>query len=240
MDLVYVVGGPGDREDLRYSLRSVEANLKVDYRDVWVVGDVPDWFTGAKMPLEPHPEKFCNQRQSITAYVNHPDAAATFALFNDDMFLVEPNDLPCCRNLRPLSTWAKVHRDALETTVHGWDCWQCSIIDTAEWTEQQTGADPYLYECHTPLIFDTGKLQDAVNAYPANRRFVVGELYPIAGAGGEGEHCGNAKAKTDQSFPEKLANPMPYLSASPDSWAGALGAHIRREFPNPSRFEVAP
>ena len=79
-DLVWIVGGPGDREDLRYSLRSVAANLRLDYRDVWVVGDPPGWFGGAKMPLEPHPEKFTNQRRSLTAYVNHPDAADRSAL----------------------------------------------------------------------------------------------------------------------------------------------------------------
>lgn len=240
-DLVYVVGGPTDdaRDDLRHSLRSFAVNVTVDFRDVWVVGDVPEWFTGAKMPLVPHPDKFINQRRSLTAYVNAPGAADRFVLANDDMFVTEPVDtLPTCRVLRPLSSWAQVHRDALNAGAHPWDCWQCHIIDTADWTAQQTGTDPWLYECHTPLLFDTARLRDVINNYPQDRRFVVGEVYPIAGAGGPGEHCGNAKAKTDASFPEKLANPMPYLSASPDSWAGALGRYIRDLFPAPCRFET--
>lgn len=235
---VYVVGGPGDREDLRYSLRSLTNAPCID--EVWVVGDVPGWFRGVKLPLEPQPEKFANQRQSITRFVNTPGAPQRFYLFNDDMFITEPvaAALPTCRNLTPLSVWAKVHRDALLFAgPHPWDCWQCSIIDTAEWTAEQTGSDPWLYECHTPLLFDTARLRDVLAVYPPDRRFVAGEVYPIAGAGGEGESCGNAKCKTAASFAKKLTNPMPYLSCSPDTWTRPVGPHVRSLFVEPSRYE---
>jgi hypothetical protein len=157
---------------------------------------------------------------------------------NDDMFLVKPVEtLPTCRYLNPLSKWAAVHRRAIESRPHPWDCWQCHIVDTADWVAERTGTDPWIYECHTPLLFDTQRLREVVNAYPADRRFLVGELYPLAGAGGEGEHCGNAKVKTDATFSKKLDNPMPYLSSSPQSWDGQLGRFIREMFPDPCRWE---
>jgi len=238
-DLVYVVGGPGDREDLRHSLRTLEANLRAPFREVWVVGDPPAWFRGRHLALPPNPEKFRNQRASLTAYVNHPDAAETFVLLNDDMFVIEPTDeWVVSRKGAPLSIWAKVHRDALRNGSHAWDCWQCSIIDTASWTGVELGTDPLIYECHSPLVFDTAKLRDVLARYPLNRRFVVGEVYPIAGAGDIGENRGNAKCKSPASFAGKLANPMPYLSCSPETWAGVVGDYIRPRYPTPSRWEA--
>lgn len=235
MDLVYVVGGdtPDDRSDLRHSLRSMAANLRIDVRDVWVVGDVPAWFTGAKMPLEPKQAKFENQRASIEAYVNHPGAAESFALLNDDMFCLESTDaIEPIRNKASSDTWNADHQ-----VVHGPDCWTCAVRDTAAWTSEQTGGPIHLYENHTPLVFDTKLLRDLVNAYPRDRRFVVGELFALAGIGGPGRVAGNAKVKAHDSLDAKLALDMPWISGNPDSWDGALGDLIRGTFPDPSPWE---
>lgn len=230
---VYIVGGDGDREDLRYSIRSLINAPCID--DVWVVGDVPAWFGGVRVPLDPLPEKFANQRQSVTRFVNLPGAPEAFYLLNDDMYVREPvaGDLPTCRNRHPLSRWTDVERNERPLNT-----WHRAVISTGEWTAEQTGTDPFVYECHTPLLFDTALLRDAVNRYPAGRPFAVGELYPIAGIGGAGEHCGNAKVKAHDSLEAKLANPMPYLSGNPDTWVGAFGDLIRRMFPHPSRYET--
>ena len=220
---VYVVGGTPDepgRTELKYSLRSLAANAPcID--EVWVVGDVPDWFAGVRMPLVPLADKMGNQRQSIERFVNYPAAPDTFVLLNDDMYIKQPidGDLPTYRNKNPLSTWANA-----EGRLNNWH--RC-VIATAEWTAEQTGTDPHIYESHVPLTFDTTALRDVLAAYPDDRPFAVGEVYPIAGAGGEGTHAGNAKCKADDSFATKLALPMPYLSGNPDSWRGAargLGA----------------
>jgi hypothetical protein len=240
VDLVWVVGGPGDREDLRYSLRSVTANLHAPYRDVWVVGDPPAWFTGARMPLEPHPAKFENQRRSLTAYVNHPDAAERFVLFNDDMFLLEPVDvLPVCRaHTQTGMQYAADHREnSSSRDLCVPDCYQCAVGETAAWTAEQLDGDTLLYESHTPLTFDTAKLREVLAAYPPGRPFAVGEVYPITGAGGPGKLLGNAKSRVAGSFTAKLALPMPYLSCSPQTWLDPVGPHIKGMFPDPCCYE---
>lgn len=233
----YIVGGPPDspgRDELRYSLRSIEANAP-DVTEAWVIGDVPDWFTGIRLPLEPQPEKFRNQRESITRFVNYPGAPPRFYLFNDDHFVTEhvAGQLPTCRNKNPASRWAQAEQDD-GARLNGW---HRTVQATAAWVADCTGTDPLIYESHTPLLFDTRRLKGYVNAYPIGQPFAVGELYPVAGAGGEGQHCGNAKVKAHDSLQAKLGNPMPYLSGNPDSWNGALGDYIRGLFPNPSRWE---
>lgn len=231
---VWVVGGPGDREDLRHSLRSVATNAP-DIAEAWVIGDVPGWFAGVKMPLEPLAEKFANQRASLTAFVNYPAAPSSAYIFNDDMFVIEPVTglLPTCRNKNPASSWAKAEQDGGRSL----NTWHRAVLATAQWTAKRTGADPFIYEAHTPLLFDTALLRDAINDYPDDQPFAVGELYPIAGLGGEGSHCGNAKVKAADSLDTKLANPMPYLSGNPDSWTGSLGEHIRSTFTTPCQWE---
>ena len=237
VDLVYVVGGEPDspgRDEMRYSLRSFETNLHLDYRDVWAVGTPPDWFAGARLPLPALADKFANQRQSLTAYVNLPGAADRLIVLNDDMYATEPhNEIVVCRNRHPASRWAAVEQQ--ERTLN---TWHRAVIATATWVSEITDTDPWIYESHTPLVFDTKRLRDALAAYPTGQPFAVGELYPIAGAGPEGEHRGNAKVKTE-TLTEKLALPMPYLSGSPGSWNGPLGRYIRGQFTTPSRYEKA-
>lgn len=240
---VWIVGGPAeaDRSDLRYSLRSVAAHAPT-ITEAWVIGDVPAWFTGTRMPLEPLPGKFANQRQSLTRFANHPGAPEVFWLFNDDMIVTEPTaDLPIVRgHAQTGMQWASDHRNKVSSKgVCVTDCYQCAVAETAAWTHEQTGTDPHIYEAHSPLLFDTTKLRDVLAAYPDDRPFAVGEVYPIAGAGGPGRTAGNAKVKKNdpEVLAAKLANPSPYLSSSPESWAGVVGGWVRPRFPDPSRWE---
>lgn len=228
---VWVVGGPGDREDLRHSLRSVATNAPF-ITEAWVVGDVPTWFNGVSMALEPKALKFENQRASLTAFANHPGAPDEFALFNDDMFLIEPvESLPVIRNKKSASQWNLGH------PKHGPNCWVCAVQNTAAWVANKTGTDPFLYENHTPLMFSTRRLRDVLNTYPTGQSFAVGEVFPIAGIHGPGHTAGNAKVKGSDPIADKLTLPMPYLSGNPDSWDGHLGRYIREMFPRPCCWE---
>ena len=230
-DLVYVVGGPDpdNCDDLRHSLRSIARHLRVSIRDVWVVGDVPPWFTGARLPLEPKPEKFANQRASLTAYVNLPDAAETFVLLNDDMILTRDVTEVEGHHLGPASDYF----DANTTNT-----WHRAGILTTEWAASR-GVDVLAHEAHVPLEFNTAALRDLLNEYPADRPVLVGELYALAGARPAGRRCGNAKVRAGDDLAEKLAQPLPCVSGSPDTWPGALSEWALPAFPDPSPWESA-
>lgn len=236
VDAVYIVGGVPDeegREELRYSLRSIHKNLRMTIRDLWIVGDVPDWFTGMKMPLEPKPDKWRNQRASLEAYVNHPNAAAEFILLNDDHYLIEPVEvIEPVRNKKPASNWAAGHG------LHDWSCWTCAVKQCAAWVSGQVVDDVYLYENHTPLQFNTERLRAALLACPDDVPFMAGAVFALAGIGYPGTTGGNAKVKANDALADKLALPIPYISGNPDSWRGELGAHIKGMFPDPCRWEV--
>lgn len=235
---MYVVGGPrysDDRSDLRYSLRSLAANAPV-IDDVWIVGDVPGWIRDAHtIPLDPLPGKFENQRQSIEAFLHHPDAPKQFYLLNDDHFVIERVDgpLPAYHIGKTSEFVASLPpRKRLKNT------WVKAVMATAGWMEDMGYGDVLCYEAHTPLLFDRRKLGDLLSAYPRDVRLAVGEMYAAAGAGGEGRDVGNAKVRKDDRLADKLAQDMPYLSASPVSWVQDLGDYVRALFPEPCRWEA--
>lgn len=234
---VWIVGGPttDNRDDLRHSLRSVATNAP-DITEAWVVGDVPDWFTGTRLPLTPRAEKYDNQRASLTAFVNYPGAPHRFVLMNDDMFITEPTTgpLPTCRLGKvseELDHWLGPGKRTSGNT------WHKALMATAAWMDDLGHGDILCYEAHTPLHFNTSRLAELLNAYPIAQRVLAGELYAYAGDGGEGVDRGNAKVRGDDNLQAKLAQPMPYLSGNPESWDGALGKMIRDMFPRPCRWE---
>ena len=62
MDLVYICG-PGDNEELRYSIRSAVKNLKFD--NLWVVGGKPKWYVGNYLEVIQNKSKYTNARNNL-------------------------------------------------------------------------------------------------------------------------------------------------------------------------------
>jgi len=230
-DVLYYVGGPDvdDRSELRYSLRSLAQNARFDYRDVFVVGDVPAWFAGAKMPLPPASEKFRNARQSITTYINHPGAADQIVLMMDDIYLLEP----VCK-IEAIHLGKATGYSAYKT---GNGTYARAVRDTTDWLRAHGHPEPLAYLGHTPVLLNTGKARDFLTAYPEHLLLEPFLLYVVAGAAGPGRRGGNAKCAKDDNLDHKLSLDIPYLSSNPDTWTGRLGDLIREKHPTPCRWE---
>lgn len=228
---VWYVGGPDpdNREELRHSLRSVAANAPT-IDECWVVGDVPDWFAGVKVPLEPQPEKFANARQSITRFVNLPAAPAEFYLFMDDIFVTSPitGHLPVC-HLGPVKNYS-----AYKT---GTGTYARAVRQTADWIAKHHDPEPLAYLGHTPVPLDTAKVRDFLETYPADLLLEPYLLYCVAGTDGPGTRQGNAKCAKADNFAHKRDLPIPYLSSNPDTWPGELGEYVRGMFSETCRWE---
>jgi hypothetical protein len=230
VDVVYYVGGPDtdDRAELRHSLRSLDANYRGPLGDVWVVGDVPDWFTGATMPLRPKPEKFTNARQSITAYVSH-STAPTFLLMMDDIYFTEAvEQLPIC-HLGPVKNYSSYKA--------GNGTYAKAVRQTANWLMAHGHPEPLAYLGHTPVPLDTAKVRAFIDDYPVDQLLEPFLLYCVAGTDGPGTRQGNAKTAKGDTFEHKRDLPIPYLSSNPDTWPGACGDYVRGMFSEPSRWE---
>lgn len=234
-DLVWIVR-PGANPELRYSIRSFAANL-ARFGRIWIVGTVPEWARDIRgLPLAPRQEKFANQRQSVTAVVDQPDLSDTFWLLNDDHFLVEPVDeLPVFHGPRTSEYMADLDRKKVSPR----NTWRSGVAQTAAWMEQQGFPDPICYELHVPLPYDKARLRDVLDRYPADQRFCYPGVYPIAGAGGEGELGINCKVRGNSRDDLAEKSGGPYLSSNDVSFQdGEIGRHVRAMFPDPCHFEA--
>jgi hypothetical protein len=233
-DVVYVVR-PGENEELRYSLRSVAANLP--HRRVFVAGTVLPWLRNVVgIPLDPMPEKFSNQRQSLTAAVGRDDLSSSFVLLNDDHFVCEsvPSTALPTFHRGPVADYAVRQEEADQWLVLN-DWWD-AVKATAGWALPRC-PDLCAYECHTPLMFHKARLARVLTEYPTDRPFAVGMTYSLTGAGGPGRSGLNVKCANDFEFAMKWGV-SPYLSSNDESFdTGAVGRYIRGLFPEPCRYE---
>ena len=95
MDALYILGTGSvtDNDELRYSVRSLEKNMR-DLRNVWVVGEKPNSIPRANhIPYADNfVEKWKNAYTKICEACKHPDISDEFLLMNDDFFMLEPFD----------------------------------------------------------------------------------------------------------------------------------------------------
>ena len=87
MDLVYICRS-GDNEELRYSIRSMVANVPHD--NLWVVGGKPSWYIGKHIPVKQSDDKYDNARNNLKAIVESSEISDRFILVNDDFYVTKP------------------------------------------------------------------------------------------------------------------------------------------------------
>src|SRR5690606_11872914 len=142
---VYLVR-PGDQNDeLRYSLRSLEANLPPG--DVVIVGYCPTWVTGV---LHIRGNRFGTHKQR-NVYDNvltaaHCDVLPDQVVWMNDDFITLAPAVPAMAHRCTLAE----HIDGL--TTRSW--WWRSLKATDAWLRHQGHDDPLSFELHRPLPGD--------------------------------------------------------------------------------------
>lgn len=215
MDHVYMCR-PGENEELRFSLRSLEAHVPHD--QVFVVGGWPEWLTSVeKIPLGVRGDTAEHIRTACAATaISDP-----FVLWMDDIYATEPVEgVPVLHN-GPM----RVHA--------GRTRWHSGHNATARWLKEKVTAAPLSYELHVPLIVHKGpmlvalaRLREVHHRFP-HKRSVYGNL---AGLGGE-------YAVDSKIMNPRAPLPSPWVSSADATFASAVLPRINGLFPEPSRFE---
>jgi hypothetical protein len=76
----------GNNEELRYSLRSIEAFYPD--ADVWVVGGKPDWYAGNFIPVAQTFTSYSNVKNSLAAVCKNKNIPDDIVVMNDDFIFV--------------------------------------------------------------------------------------------------------------------------------------------------------
>lgn len=232
--LVYPVG-PARGELLRYSLRSVAANI--DGRAlprIVVIGELPDYIdpgTVEYLPGVGGRGPFAAVWAAWRAAARHLDGAGTWWWWNDDFFLTGP----------AATGLIQAHRGSLDQFIKrlegrgNYAAWRVRAARSAYVLDAEGICDPLCWEAHRPLRTTSADVDAAAEALARHRldgaRVAVRTL------------IGGLAAYTGADLPDpktESANGVfhyPIMSTGPRAWSGHVGEQLRGRYDTPSPWE---
>lgn len=232
MTMVYIVRAGETNEELRYSLRTVQANTLEDH--IVIVGHAPSWLRdvevvkGNRFKHDKARNVYDNIRIACSAVTEEQ-----IILMNDDFHI-----------LRPLGHMPMYHRGSLRTHIASLSAtntwWRRSLRATELWLEAAGYVNPLSYELHRPFPVDRQqmakvlkKAQDYQQANPPQWRTLYGNYF----------EAGGIQVNDEKVYKTRVRDPFPvdapFLSTTDYSFVrSAAGAELRKRFPDPSKWEV--
>ena len=185
-DVVYIVGPGSDyHPELRYSLRSVAANLP--HRQVWIVGHKPSWVTNVNWvpTAQPSRVKYRNSLRNLIIACQQDDLTTTFTLFNDDFYAMHPGrHAPVAHR----GTLTEMLRAAKYRTRKTSDYLHALHLVRTHLQDERGITDPLSYELHVPMPINKTKFLNVIDGYEHDdmmvgvaKRSLYGNLAGIGG-----------------------------------------------------------
>lgn len=232
MDVVYLVG-PGEREQMRYSLRSL-ANLPHDI--VWIVGCRPSWLAhGTKyLPVPRHPVKWQSAAANLRRACSYAPISPDFILMNDDFYIMDPVDEVEALHRGPI---VEVHRRAVSKA--GDSRYAAGMIESHRiLTTVYDIKEPVHYGLHLPIVYNKYRLLETLDVSERLRdpRVQATDIRTMYGnlTGLGGRQVEDVKLHKHQLG---FQNDLPYRSTSPATWASSDTDFIRAAFQEPCGHE---
>ena len=218
---------PGDNEELRYSIRSVAKNAPV--RNVWVVGDKPDWYVGNFIPTTPVGNAFDNVRNNLKHVIAHLEISEDFVLMNDDFFITRN-----VNSVYPYYGGLLIKRSQEHQELAGFNFYANFLRKTDAVLRQKGIKNPLNYELHVPMPFNKTKLAETIDA-PFSIRSYYGNIHQIGG-----EEMQDVKIYSHirfKSTSSSIDNGTPYLSTEDGAFL-QVKDYLHNLFPDPSAYEL--
>lgn len=229
LDIVYFVKPDLMNEELRFSLRSVEANFP--HRSVWFYGGQPiEMIPDRRAPIAQHGRsRYDKVKNMLIEACENQELTEDFWLFNDDFFILQPQeDLP-----------AWYDGTLYERIVH---IEQKRNATPSDYTQQlrktvvaleEAGKGCLNYAVHVPMKINRRKMLKTIERFPSVPMFraLYGNDNEIGGI-----DAPDVKIHTSGDLiPEGAA----FVSTSDSSFInGEVGKQIRALFTEKSRWEV--
>jgi hypothetical protein len=227
VDIVYICR-KGDNEELRYSLRSVAANLP--YRNVWVVGGKPGWYKGDFIPVNPKADKYASARANLRAIVECDDISPEFVLMNDDFYVTRPVDhIPYYHGgdlMNKINTFERFATNSKYTRLL-WDTLHILAYHGAPTTLD--------YALHVPMRMERNNLGPLLQ-YEASIRTLYGNLFRVGGTQIEDVKV-HTQPRNGPPQHDYLNSVIPFLSTHDRTFHRVRRNFLASRFNKPSPFE---
>ena len=230
MDVVYIVRPGDENEELRYSLRTVAANLP--HRRVVIAGYTPDWVRNVySIDVAQDGPKYLNAANNWRAAMADETVSENFIVFNDDFYVMQP--------VREIPT---LHRGSLESVIGYYGKYPGPYISnmrrTRDVLEKLGFTDLKSYALHIPMVMNKTKrrIMDHVLAelgyeeHKVQMRTLYGNFWQIGGA-----EMADVKAFKREHNPQ----PSTFISSNDSSfYDGKIGVLIREKFNEKGPYEA--
>lgn len=229
----------GDNEELRYALRSWEANL-IGLGDIYVVGEsLPKWSKGLNLLYFKEDNKLQEWKEfrifsKVLAACKESSVSEDFLFLNDDHFITKP----IVASEFPYHYREEDMIDTVNKSVKN-EAWKTTIRNTREHLINK-GLDVKMFDTHCPIIYNKFQFElldmvdwskphgYGIKSLYANTTRISGSHYP------DGKLFPSEVNKA--RIEAKIAN-RPYFSTSPIV-PFAQQEIIMNLFPEKSRFEI--
>ena len=225
-DVIYILKPEMDTEELKYSLRSLEANFP--HKRVWFVGGQPKGFKPDK--ALPHKQSGANKwemiRSSMLKAAADPELTEEFFLFNDDFFIMKPVKGKFVNYADRTLTW---RIEDLRKEFPWLNNYGRTLVKAREELKCQ-GKPEVNFEVHVPMLFNKALVPTILKCSSPQMRSIYGNVNQVPYI----QHD-DVKIYDLETVPTEAT----YISTNDNVFQnGAVGKYIRECFPNPSRFEV--
>jgi hypothetical protein len=227
VNVVYICRD-GDNEELRYSLRSVSKNLK--FRNVWVVGGKPDWYTGNYINRAQSGNKYANARNNLKAVVDCGDITDEFVLMNDDFYVMSPVEVVPYFHGGDLMDKIRVFEGFAAKSRYVQMLW-----DTLHILASKGSPTALDYALHVPMRLRRSELGPMLN-HEASIRTLYGNLKEVGGT-----QIVDVKVHTRPNGPPQhdfMLSTFPFLSTSDRTYGMVRSQLLRHRFGEVSPYEL--
>lgn len=233
-DVAYIIGpGNNHNPELRYSLRSVAANLP--HRNIVIVGHKPAWVTNVThIPtMQASRIKYGNALRNMLAFCENDQLTPTVTFFNDDFYAMhhgQPAPIQHRGTIHDMLNRQLTHKNRLNNDY-------LEGMRQAQHHLQQLGIDqPLSYELHQPMPINRAMFHSILVAYDPDllmpgvaKRSLYGNLANIGG--------------TPTPDPRPIRHgywTWPWISTNDNGFKPGLPARILMEhrFPQPCQYET--
>ena len=227
-DIVYPVR-PGDKNDeLRFSLRCLEANYP-NHGQVWIVGSKPSWLINVQfIKGNEGKTEAANVYHNILKAVVNTDVSTQLVLMNDDFFITQPVDEIPVLYRGTLKAHLKLNSVARAPNNR----WAQSLRTTQLMLQTLGFLTPISYELHVPMPVDRELMAETLGRFthitpdiPPQWRSLYGNI----------NHIGGQEAPDCKAYGGREIS-KPFHSTNDASWRHYIRT-FTNAYPQPSRYE---
>lgn len=228
-DIVYIVKNAQTNEELRYSLRSVEANFP--HRKVWIFGGKPDYI---------HPDEFVRVRQvgitkwekvrnTLLLICETKGVSEDFFLFNDDFYINNKVE-----KYEPVYD-GDIYRHIIEIEERNYDkpsVYTAQLRQMVKELRRAVPDSPMLnYAVHMPILINKTKALEVLRRFQSPMfRTLYGNYWKIGGI--------DIKDGKIVRRNQTIEDSMTYLSSDDNAFMTQdIGRYIKKKFSKRSEYE---